>query len=62
MLDTGLPCFRGKTIQQLRARFAPEASERDAARDMYTVITNCFMNIRSKLYDQLQYFQNDIPY
>ncbi|VDM61613.1 unnamed protein product [Angiostrongylus costaricensis] len=62
MLDTGLPCFRGKTIQQLRARFAPEMNERDAARYMYSVITNCFLNIRSKMYDQLQYIQNEIPY
>nr|CDJ92527.1 Phosphatidylinositol 3-4-kinase domain containing protein [Haemonchus contortus] len=62
MLDTGLPCFRGKTIQQLRARFAPEMNERDAARYMHSVITNCFLNIRSKMYDQLQYIQNEIPY
>ncbi|RCN45419.1 phosphatidylinositol 3- and 4-kinase [Ancylostoma caninum] len=62
MLDTGLPCFRGKTIQQLRARFAPEMNERDAARYMHSVITNCFLNIRSKMYDQLQYLQNEIPY
>ncbi|KAF8358748.1 hypothetical protein PRIPAC_93743, partial [Pristionchus pacificus] len=62
MLDTSLPCFRGKTIQQLRQRFGPTLSEREAARYMQTVITNCFMNIRSKMYDQLQYLQNDIPY
>ncbi|GMT18880.1 hypothetical protein PFISCL1PPCAC_10177 [Pristionchus fissidentatus] len=62
MLDTSLPCFRGKTIQQLRQRFGPTLSEREAAKYMQTVITNCFMNIRSKMYDQLQYLQNDIPY
>lgn len=62
MLDTKLPCFRGKTIQQLRTRFAPEMSDRDAAKYMMTVINTCYNNIRSKMYDQLQYFQNEIPY
>ncbi|CAP24439.2 Protein CBG03566 [Caenorhabditis briggsae] len=62
MLDTHLPCFRGKTIQQLRTRFAPDMNEKDAAKYMHSVITNCFLNIRSKMYDQLQYFQNEIPY
>lgn len=62
MLDTHLPCFRGKTINQLRARFAPDMNEKDAAKYMHSVITNCFLNIRSKMYDQLQYFQNEIPY
>uniref|UniRef100_A0A0N5B712 1-phosphatidylinositol 4-kinase n=1 Tax=Strongyloides papillosus TaxID=174720 RepID=A0A0N5B712_STREA len=62
MLDTGLPCFRGKTIQQFRARFSPDTNEREAARYMMTVINNCYMNVRSKMYDQLQYLQNDIPY
>lgn len=62
MLDTRLPCFRGKTIQQLRNRFVPEASEREAAKYMMTIINNCYTNVRSKMYDQLQYIQNDIPY
>lgn len=62
MLDTHLPCFRGKTINQLRTRFAPDMNEKEAAKYMHSVITNCFLNIRSKMYDQLQYFQNEIPY
>lgn len=62
MLDTRLPCFRGKTIQQFRDRFAPNASDRDAAKYMMQIIRNCFLNIRSKMYDHIQYFQNDIPY
>lgn len=62
MLDTGLPCFRGKTIQQFRARFAPQELEKGAAKYMLTTINNCFMNPRSKMYDQLQYIQNQIPY
>ncbi|CAD5222232.1 unnamed protein product [Bursaphelenchus xylophilus] len=62
MLDTKLPCFRGKTIPLLRSRFVPEMNDKDAAKYMLGIINNCCTNIRSKMYDQLQYIQNDIPY
>jgi hypothetical protein len=62
MLDTGLPCFRGRTIKQLRNRFQPNATEREAAQYMLRIIYNCSQNFRSKTYDMLQKWQNQIPY
>lgn len=62
MLDTGLPCFRGRTIKQLRNRFQPNATEREAAQYMLRIVYNCSQNIRSKTYDMLQKWQNQIPY
>jgi len=62
MLDTKLPCFRGRTIDLLRGRFVLDMSEREAARHMMTIVNNCCMSLRSKFYDQIQYLQNDIPY
>ena len=61
MLDTGLPCFRGQTIKLLRARFQPQASDRDAAEHMLSVIRNSFLNFRTRAYDILQLYQNQIP-
>ena len=62
MLDTGLPCFRGRTLEQLNARFKADASELDAARYMHEIINRCAHNLRTRLYDYIQFQQNAIPY
>ncbi|CAF0893475.1 unnamed protein product [Adineta steineri] len=62
MLDTGLPCFRGHTLEQLNARFKPDASEAEAARYMHEVINRCAHSLRTRIYDYIQYQQNSIPY
>ncbi|XP_021377626.1 phosphatidylinositol 4-kinase alpha-like isoform X3 [Mizuhopecten yessoensis] len=62
MLDTGLPCFRGQTIKQLRSRFRPNASEPEAANYMLKVVEKCYLSWRASSYDRIQFIQNQIPY
>ena len=62
MLDTGLPCFRGQTIEQLSDRLKPQASEKEAAIFMNDIVKKSFLNRRTQIYDYLQFQQNQIPY
>ncbi len=60
MLETGLPCFRNKTIETLRARFQPNSNDRDAAVYMINIVNKCYNNTRTNMYDSIQYMQNSI--
>lgn len=56
MIETKLPCFRGRALILMRSRFCPEASEREAAKNMQVTINNCLNSLRSKFYDQVSAF------
>jgi len=60
MLETGLPCFRGKSIETLRARFNPHLNEREAANYITGIVNKSYNNWRTNTYDSLQYMQNSI--
>lgn len=62
MLDTQLPCFRGQTIEQLRYRLQPHESDLKSAQFVIGKVNGSFLNMRSTLYDRLQYQQNGIEF
>lgn len=61
MLDSGLPCFsRGDPIGNLRKRFHPEMSDREAAIFMRNVCTDAYNKWTTAGYDLIQYLQQGI--
>ncbi|CAI9104486.1 OLC1v1003167C1 [Oldenlandia corymbosa var. corymbosa] len=61
MLDSGLPCFsRGDPIGNLRKRFHPEMSEREAANFMIRTCTDAYNKWSTAGYDLIQYLQQGI--
>ncbi|KAL5722458.1 1-phosphatidylinositol 4-kinase [Ranunculus cassubicifolius] len=61
MVDSGLPCFgRGDPIGNLRKRFHPEMSEREAAIFMIRTCTDAYNKWTTAGYDLIQYLQQGI--
>ncbi|CAL5377227.1 unnamed protein product [Camellia sinensis] len=61
MIDSGLPCFsRGDPIGNLRKRFHPEMSEREAANFMIRTCTDAYNKWTTAGYDLIQYLQQGI--
>ena len=61
MVDSGLPCFsRGEPIANLRKRFHPEMSEREAANFMIRTCTDAYNKWSTAGYDLIQYLQQGI--
>jgi phosphatidylinositol 4-kinase A len=64
MLESGLPCFKAHTIENLRSRFAPELPTRAAAEAMIARVKESLAQVSrtTLLYDQFQHLQNEISY
>ncbi|XP_071729991.1 phosphatidylinositol 4-kinase alpha 1-like isoform X2 [Rutidosis leptorrhynchoides] len=61
MVESGLPCFsRGDPIGNLRKRFHPEMSEREAANFMMRVCADAYDKWSTAGYDLIQYLQQGI--
>ncbi|CAL9779627.1 unnamed protein product [Musa acuminata subsp. burmannicoides] len=61
MVDSGLPCFsRGDPIGNLRKRFHPEMSEREAANFMIRTCNDAYNKWTTAGYDLIQYLQQGI--
>ncbi|XP_071741592.1 phosphatidylinositol 4-kinase alpha 1-like [Rutidosis leptorrhynchoides] len=61
MVESGLPCFsRGDPIGNLRKRFHPEMSEREAANFMMRICADAYDKWSTAGYDLIQYLQQGI--
>ncbi|CAK9437233.1 uncharacterized protein LODBEIA_P16110 [Lodderomyces beijingensis] len=62
MLESGLPCFKDTTIKNLRNRFVPYKSEKEAAIYFKKLIKESKESFYTKGYDEFQRLTNGIPY
>lgn len=62
MLESGLPCFKEATIKNLRARFVPNKSEKEASAYMRGLVKKSLESYSTKVYDEFQKITNGIPY
>jgi phosphatidylinositol 4-kinase A len=62
MLDSGLPCFKPETIQNLRNRFVLEKGERDAADYVRDLVKRSAGSRSTYVYDEFQLMTNGIPF
>ena len=62
MLESGLPCFKENTIKNLRQRFVPSKSEKEAALYFRKLIKKSMESFYTKGYDEFQRLTNGIPY
>ena len=61
MLESGLPCFSiGDALGNLRRRFHPEMSDREAAGFMQAVCVEAYNKWTTAGYDLIQYMQQGI--
>ncbi|KAJ4973006.1 hypothetical protein NE237_006180 [Protea cynaroides] len=61
MVESGLPCFsRGDPIGNLRKRFHPEMSEREAANFMIKTCADAYNKWSTAGYDLIQYLQQGV--
>lgn len=64
-IDTGFPCFTDQTLSNLRARFCPQKSEREASQFIFQVIIEAlspFSTYTTRFYDVFQHWSNGIDY
>ena len=62
MFDTEMPCFRGHTVKTLEKRFQPFKTTEEATKYILEVVSTSTLNLRSRMYDILQYNQNGVEY
>lgn len=62
MLESGLPCFKENSIRNLRKRFVPTKSEKEASLYFKGLIKKSMESFYTKGYDEFQRITNGIPY